>query len=181
MNVLFSPGSIITFIGSLLAVVGLLAYFTDATNLSVPTFFYGVPIFLIGLSLKTVELPPTKVLKSVVDPEELKRIRPEEFDKLIKDISRWRYGQSSHLEPSLKVLRLWNIDQPPKLIEIEENKNDLGYLIRMKFTLGKTTLDMWEKQEERLGRFFTKGYTAEINPISPESIEVIISKVESEN
>ena len=45
----------------ILAFVGMTAYFTDSVNLSVPTFFYGVPIFLIGLGLKTSEIPPVEL------------------------------------------------------------------------------------------------------------------------
>ena len=57
-----SPGNLIVTAGGILAFVGMTAYFTDSVNLSVPTFFYGVPIFLIGLGLKTSEIPPVELL-----------------------------------------------------------------------------------------------------------------------
>ena len=53
MKKYLSPGNLIVTAGGVLAFVGMTAYFTDSVNLSVPTFFYGVPIFLIGLVLKT--------------------------------------------------------------------------------------------------------------------------------
>ena len=53
MKKYLSPGNLIVTAGGILAFVGMTAYFTDSVNLSVPTFFYGVPIFLIGLGLKT--------------------------------------------------------------------------------------------------------------------------------
>ena len=53
MKKYLSPGNLIVTTGGILAFVGMTAYFTDSVNLSVPTFFYGVPIFLIGLGLKT--------------------------------------------------------------------------------------------------------------------------------
>ena len=56
----FSPASIVSIAGSILAFTGLISYFNDATNLSVPTFFYGVPILLIGLAMKNSELSPAK-------------------------------------------------------------------------------------------------------------------------
>ena len=61
MTKLLSPGNLIVTTGGILAFVGMTAYFTDSVNLSVPTFFYGVPIFLIGLGLKTSEIPPVEL------------------------------------------------------------------------------------------------------------------------
>ena len=55
MKKFLSPAHIITVTGGVLAFVGMTAYFTESVNLSVPTFFYGVPILLIGLGLKTSE------------------------------------------------------------------------------------------------------------------------------
>ena len=61
MKKYLSPGNLIVTAGGVLAFVGMTAYFTDSVNLSVPTFFYGVPIFLIGLGLKTSEIPPVEL------------------------------------------------------------------------------------------------------------------------
>ena len=61
MKKYLSPGNLIVTAGGTLAFVGMTAYFTDSVNLSVPTFFYGVPIFLIGLGLKTSEIPPVEL------------------------------------------------------------------------------------------------------------------------
>ena len=61
MKKYLSPGNLIVTAGGILAFVGMTAYFTDSVNLSVPTFFYGVPIFLIGLGLKTSEIPPVEL------------------------------------------------------------------------------------------------------------------------
>ena len=62
MKKYLSPGNLIVATGGILAFVGMTAYFTESVNLSVPTFFYGVPILLIGLGLKTSEIPPVKLL-----------------------------------------------------------------------------------------------------------------------
>tara|TARA_Y100001968_G_scaffold307906_1_gene326139 strand:- start:107 stop:658 length:552 start_codon:yes stop_codon:yes gene_type:complete len=162
MNVLFSPGSIITVLGALLSVIGLVAYFTNATNLSVPTFFYGVPILLIGLSLKTVELPPAKLLKPSSSIKKIKEIGAPELSKVVKDVTGWKYGPAAHLESSLKVLKLWDIDNPPRLIEVEELGSEIGYGIRLRFELCGVPYERWEKQKERLGRFFAKDLEAKL-------------------
>ena len=56
MKDLFSPGSLLTVAGAVLTVIGSVAYATDSPNLSLPTIFYGIPIFLGGLALKSLSL-----------------------------------------------------------------------------------------------------------------------------
>ena len=62
MQALLSPGSLVTIAGAVLTVIGTIAYATDIPNLSLPTIFYGIPILLGGLALKSSELPPPKRL-----------------------------------------------------------------------------------------------------------------------
>mgnify|MGYP001468748821 CR=1 FL=1 len=133
MKKYFSPGNLIVATGGLLAFVGMTAYFTDSVNLSVPTFFYGVPIFLIGLALKTTEIPPVELF----DVENFKNNRfnrPKELTALAKDVTRWRYG-TAHLESSLEALNLWSEENPPQLKEIEEITKEEKNGLRMRFEL----------------------------------------------
>ncbi len=174
MNKLFSPGNLITIGGASLSLIGLTAYFTNATNLSVPTFFYGVPIFLIGLSLKTTEVPPAKRVVPASKFSDLREAAPPELGKLINDVTRWRYGQSCQLESSLRVLKLWDIDNPPQLIEIEELKKEEKYGIRMRFEMQGVPLERWTEQKERLGRFFAKDLQAEFFCPSPGEIDLTL-------
>jgi len=174
MNKLLSPGNLITIGGASLSLIGLTAYFTDATNLSVPTFFYGVPIFLIGISLKTTEVPPALRVVSATKFASERNKAPEELAKLVKDVTRWRYGQSCQLESSLRVLKLWDIDNPPQLIEIEELIKDDNYGIRMRFKMAGVPLERWNNQKERLGRFFAKGLSAELFCPTPGEIDLTL-------
>ena len=174
MNKLLSPGNLITIGGASLSLIGLTAYFTDATNLSVPTFFYGVPIFLIGISLKTTEVPPALRIVSENKFKQDREKGPKELGKLIKDVTRWRYGQSCQLESSLRVLKLWDIDNPPQLIEIEELVKDGNYGIRMRFEMAGVSLERWNNQKERLGRFFAKGLCAELFCPTPGEIDLTL-------
>ncbi len=157
-----SPASLVSITGAILAVTGLVSYFNDATNLSVPTFFYGVPILLIGLAMKNSEIGPTKILSTESDLSRLKRDGPKELSDLIADVTRFRYGQRVHLETSLQALKLWDDKKPPQLLEItllEENKK---FGVLMKFESQGVPLEKWEQQKDRLGRFFAKDLTAEI-------------------
>ncbi len=151
MKDLFSPGNLITIAGAVLTVIGTIAYLTGAANLSVPTLFYGFPIFLGGLALKTSELPPAKRINPASEFEDLRKDAPPELSKLIGDVTRWRYGQKAHLESSLEVLKLWDEDNPPQLLEIEEMKTNRGYELRMRFQLAGVPLNLWQEKKERLG------------------------------
>ena len=174
MNKLLSPGNLITIGGASLSLIGLTAYFTDATNLSVPTFFYGVPIFLIGISLKTTEVPPALRVVSATKFASERNKSPEELGNLIKDVTRWRYGQSCQLESSLRVLKLWDIDNPPQLMEIEELVENGNYGIRMRFKMAGVPLERWNDQKERLGRFFAKGLCAELFCPTPGELDLTL-------
>ncbi len=166
MKELLSPANLITVAGAVLTVVGLAAYLTGAANLSVPTLFYGFPIFLGGLALKTTELRPAKRIVPASSLSEIREAGPPELAKVVKDVTRWRYGQNVHLESALQALSLWDQENPPKLLEIEELEAIGGYGLRMRFEIAGVSFDRWEGQQERLGRFFAKGLQAEL--ISPQ-------------
>jgi hypothetical protein len=53
MQALFSPASLVTVAGALLSTIGWIGYATGNPNLSLPTIFYGIPILLAGLALKS--------------------------------------------------------------------------------------------------------------------------------
>ena len=160
MKKLYSPANIIIVTGGSLSFIGMTAYFTDSVNLSVPTFFYGVPIFLIGLALKTSEIPPV----SLIDKDGFssnKYNRPEELTNLVKDVTKWRYGIQAHLESSLEALNLWNFDNPPRLLELEEITKDEKCGLRMHFEINAVPIENWIKKKERIERFFAKGLESE--------------------
>ncbi len=174
MKDLFSPGNLITVSGAVLTVIGAIAYGTGAANLSVPTIFYGFPIFIGGLALKTSELPPAK---RVIPANQLKLAREKgapELGKLVGDVTRWRYGQKAHLETSLEVLNLWDEDNPPQLLEIEELDTPSGYGVRMRFQIGGVSINRWQEKEDRLSRFFAKGLDAQLISCSEEELDLIL-------
>ena len=180
MKDLFSPANLISVTGAVLTVVGGMAYLTGAANLSVPTLFYGFPIFLAGLALKSSELPPAK---RTVPESVLAKVReegPPELAKLVNDVTRWRYGQNVHLESSLKALKLWDDKNPPQLLEIEELETSAGYGVRLRFVLAGVSLDRWQDKKERLGRFFAKGLQAELVSPNSEELDLMIVPKQSQ-
>ena len=160
MKKYLSPANIITVAGGVLAFIGMTAYFTESVNLSVPTFFYGVPILLIGLGLKTSEIPPVKLVNRN-DFKKNKFNRPKELTELVRDVTRWRYGIKAHLESSLEALNLWNEDNPPQLKEIEEITKEEKNGFKMHFEINDVPFEQWIEKQERLNRFFVKGLESE--------------------
>lgn len=171
MQALTSPGSLVTLAGAALTVIGSIAYLGDNANLSLPTIFYGIPILLGGLALKSSELPPAERL---TPPAALRSLREqsasEPLRKLLADVTRWRYGQKAHLESSLEALRLWDEDQPPRLETVEELDCDGAYGLRLGFAIEGVPLPRWQERQERLGRFFGPGLRAELQPVAPDHL-----------
>lgn len=168
MQALTSPGSLVTLAGAALTVIGSIAYLGDNANLSLPTIFYGIPILLGGLALKSSELPPAERL---TPPAALRSLREqsssEPLRKLLADVTRWRYGQKAHLESSLEALKLWDEEQPPRLESIEELDCDGAYGLRLSFATEGVPMQRWQERQDRLGRFFGPGLRAELSSDAP--------------
>ncbi|QEY33324.1 DUF2854 domain-containing protein [Synechococcus sp. RSCCF101] len=172
MNALFSPGSLVTVLGASLTVVGSIAYATDSPNLSLAGVFYGVPVLLGGLALKSSELPPARRLTPPGALKALRQTQPADaLPKLLGDVTRWRYGQKAHLESSLEALKLWDDDDPPQLESVEEIDHG-GYGLRLRFRLGAVPYSRWVERQERLGRFFGKGLRADLRELGGSRMEL---------
>ena len=167
MQSLLSPGTLVTLTGAVLTVIGSLAYVSDHPNLSLPTIFYGIPILLGGLALKSSELPPPERLTPPVQLRELREAPASEpLRKLVADVCRWRYGQKVHLESSLAALKLWDEEDPPELVSVKELALPEGYGLCLTFATGAVPFPRWQACQERLGRFFGPGLRAELVQLS---------------
>jgi hypothetical protein len=178
MNVLTSPGSLVTIAGATLTVIGSIAYATDSPTISLAGVFYGVPILLGGLALKSSELPPAERLTPASQLRNLReQATSEPLRKLLGDVTRWRYGQKAHLESSLEALKLWDEDEPPQLLSAEEFEHNGGYGLALIFQLHGVPLERWQAREDRLGRFFGKGLEASLEPLSRDRLRVRLRPV----
>jgi hypothetical protein len=168
MQALLSPGSLVTVAGAVLTVIGSIAYVTDSPNISLAGVFYGVPILLGGLALKSSELPPAERLTPPSALRELRQLPGSEpLRKLLADVTRWRYGQKAHLESSLLALKLWDDDAPPQLVAVEELDQHGAYGLRFTIDCHGVPFERWQDRQERLGRFFGPGLQAELHPSTP--------------
>jgi hypothetical protein len=177
MQALFSPGSLLTVLGSVLTVIGSIAYATDAPNLSLPTIFYGIPIFLGGLALKSSELPPVRRLTPAAQWKQLRESTATEGQiKLLKDLLRWRYGQKAHLESSLEALKLWDEENPPQIETIEEYSYEGRYALRIRVNFNAVPKERWQALEGRLGRFFGPGLQASLEDGGPGALDICFTQ-----
>jgi hypothetical protein len=159
-----SPGSLVTIGGAFLSVIGWIGYATSNPNLSLPTIFYGIPILLGGLALKSSELPPAELLPAGADVVALRQQPASQtLRKLVKDVTRWRYGQKAHLESSLEALKLWDEDAPPQLLSVQELAVEGRYAISLRFRTEGVPMARWQEKQDRLGRFFDKGLQARLS------------------
>nr|AUG32841.1 hypothetical protein PLO_871 [Paulinella longichromatophora] len=182
MNALLSPGSIVTVAGATLTVIGSIAYATDSPSLSLAGVFYGIPVFLGGLALKSSELPPATKITSSLSLESLPELPSTiELRKLLKDVTRWKYGQKAHLESSLETLKLWNQEDPPQLIEVEEINHGGYYGIKLHFLCQSVPAKRWKEKQDRLGRFFGPDLRAEICELDGGLIELKLLPILSDN
>ena len=69
-------------------------------------FVYGIPVFLIGLSLWYAEIPPVQVISSPSGDEKWDELATETMKKIRQDVTRHRYGDDAHLDSTLEALGL---------------------------------------------------------------------------
>lgn len=93
---------------------------------------------------------------------------------MLKDVTRWRYGQKAHLESSLEALKLWDEDSPPELVSVAELEQGGAYCLILRFRLNGVSLERWQARQERLGRFFGPGLTAELRPLDASLLELAL-------
>ena len=141
-----------------------MGYATGNPNLSLPTIFYGIPILLGGLALKSSELPPAELLPASDEVAAMRQLPANQtLRKLVKDVTRWRYGQKAHLESSLEALKLWDEDEPPQLLSVGELAVEGRYALALRFRTEGVPYERWQEKQDRLGRFFDKGLQARLS------------------
>lgn len=175
MNALLSPGTLVTLAGSVLTVIGVIAYTGANANLSLPTIFYGIPILLGGLALKSSELPPPQNLTPAASfREQREQAANADLKRLRGDLLRWRYGQKAHLESSLEALKLWDEEKPPQLLTLAEGLEEGCYGLELTFACGGVAIGRWQDQAERLGRFFGPGLCARVEPLANQQLRLTL-------
>jgi hypothetical protein len=153
-------------LGGLLTLVGFFAYAIDDPTFNLIGFFYGIPLFLGGLALKSAELEPVPF--TTLTPAGILKLREQEatdtLHQIRKDVTRYRYGQEAHLDVALEKLGLApSDDDRPVLTGIKESEIGGAYALTLDFYSPFMTLDVWQEKREKITKFFGPGVTAHID------------------
>ena len=169
-------------VGGIVTTIGIVAYPLNYAALNIGGLFYGVPILLGGLALKASELKP--VPYSEEPSEEIVALREaqatETQDQLRKDVTRFRYGQEAHLDESLERVGLSPADdQRPELVSLYETAVDGAYTLVLQFFSPFVDVETWEKQREKVERFFGPNIKATISQPEEDRIDLALVKTEA--
>jgi len=139
-------------------------------------FVYGVPILLIGLALKYAELKPVPVT-SASDARAARETKATAIQtKIIKDVTRHRYGDEAHLDTALKALGLIpRGGSCPRLLRLTETMDDGKYVLGLEFFSKETPYATWEQQQEKYDRFFGPNVSCSVDKISEEKRIVMLN------
>lgn len=164
-------------VGLVLTLVGFYAYATDNATLNLAGFFYGIPVLLGGLALKSAELEPAPI--TVAATPEVLALREQEatptLNQVRADVTRFRYGQSVHLEPALEKLGLYPTDKErPVLAGLHEEIRDGHYALVLEFDSPLIPLATWQGKGDRIGRFFGPGVRADLQQTQDNRIELAL-------
>lgn len=165
-------------VGSILTLVGLVAYFADKATLNLVGFFYGIPLLLGGLALKSSELKPVPFTQPT-SPEVL-TLREQQAtaiqNQIRKDVTRYRYGQDVHLDDALQRLGLSPTDdERPILQGIREVATEGAYTLILEFDSPRISLGGWQEKQEKMARFFGPGIRVTIS--QPEEGEIHVALI----
>lgn len=167
----FSLPLVVFSIGALLTAWSVFGYVINQDgsgdgSLSSLGFVYGIPVFLIGLSLWYAEIPPVQVESSQAGDRAFEKFATENLRKIKQDVTRHRYGDDAHLDTSLEALGL-KLPQKkfPRFQKIIQEEAPNGQLVfTMVFESLETPYKVWSDPERvaRYARFFGPDVTAEV-------------------
>ncbi|MGK7946508.1 MAG: DUF2854 domain-containing protein [Microcystaceae cyanobacterium] len=167
-------------VGSLLTLMGFIAYGMGNATLNLAGFFYGLPLLLGGFALKSSEINPIPFTTPTSD--EVLALREEQATetqtKLRKDVTRYRYGQEVHLDEALvKVGLSPNDEVRPNLVGIQEKEIEGAYTLVLEFESPKLPLEKWHYQQERIEKFFGPDIRADITEAEEGKIDMALIRL----
>ncbi len=171
-----SLGSVGLVVGGVLTIVGFVAYGVGNSTLNLIGFFYGIPILLGGLALKVSELKPVPIAQPMPEVLTLRDQRATATQNQIrKDVTRYRYGQEAHLDESLERLGLSPTDEErPTLVGLREAEVAGAYVLILEFESPLIPLERWQKQREKIEKFFGPGIRVELSQPTEDQVEVAL-------
>lgn len=172
-----SLGTLGLFVGGALTVVGFGAYFANNATLNLVGFFYGIPLLLGGFALKAAELKPVPLSAPTADA--IATLRDQQAtdiqNQVRRDVTRYRYGQSAHLDSTLTHLGLSpNDDQRPVLTGLRETETMGAYTLVLEFASPHVPFATWQQKENAMTRFFGPGVQVQVSQPAGDRVDLAI-------
>ena len=170
-------GAFVLTVGLLLTIMGFIAYALDKPTLNLVGFFYGIPILIGGLALKSAEIDPVPSLPEPSDKvTDLRKTQETETQKQVRnDVTRYRYGQEAHLDSALEYLGLSPTDEErPVLNAIREEAHDDHYTLVLCFDSPMIEFSRWEEKHGRITKFFGPNIKAELKQPKEKQVELAL-------
>jgi hypothetical protein len=173
----FSLASLLLTLGGILTSVGFIAYVTGKAALNIGGWFYGIPLLLGGLALKSSELKPVPYTQST--PPEIVALREKQAtptqNQVRQDVTRYRFGQEAHLDESLQRLGLSPSDaERPVLVGLRETAINDFYTLILEFESRFVALEKWQEKQEKIEKFFGPGLRAQVTQPNEDRIDVAL-------
>ena len=173
----FSLGTIGLTVGSILTIIGFVAYAQNNATLNLVGFFYGIPLLLGGLALKANELKPVSFSQPTT--AEVLKLRQEQAtdtqNKVLQDITRYRYGQDAHLDSTLDYLGLSPTDdERPEVTSLREISQDGAYALVLEFYSPFVSIDTWTQKQEKMTKFFGPGVEVGVTQPITDRVELML-------
>jgi hypothetical protein len=181
----FSLGTVGLVVGGIMSVAGIYAYTIGNSTVNLVGFFYGIPILLGGLALKSSEVKPVTIVVAP-DPEALKlrEIQATSTQKQIRqDVCRYRYGIRAHLDEVLERLGMSpTTEECPKLIGLYEQvvaTPDLpqAYSLVLRFQSPLISWETWQQKQDKFTSFFGPGIVAMVTQPEAKMVDLHLTKV----
>lgn len=172
-----SLGNVGVVIGLILTLVGFWAYATDRPTLNLAGFFYGIPVLLGGLALKSAELEPVPIVPESSEDIMARReaTATATQNQIRKDVTRFRYGEEAHLATALDYLGLSPTDEErPVLQTLREESHDGQYALVLTFDSPMIGFDSWQEKQDKMSRFFGPNIQAKLKQPETEQVEVTL-------
>ncbi|AKG24074.1 DUF2854 domain-containing protein [Calothrix sp. 336/3] len=176
----FSLGTLGLVVGGILTIMGFVAYAQANSTLNLIGFFYGLPLLLGGLALKTNELKPLAFTQPTT-PEvlALRETQATTTQNLIRtDITRYSYGMDTHFDRALEYLKLTaSDDDRPVITGLRETEINGAYSLILEFDSPDLPLATWQQFQEKMVKYFGPGVDVQITQPETDKIELALITV----
>jgi Protein of unknown function (DUF2854) len=165
-------------VGCVFAFVGGCYYLHEPVLWSAVMLLLGVPMALVGLALKSTELAPVRIAATPTATIDALRAQatPTQI-QILKEVSRYQYGTSVHLETALEKLGLSDpeTDEHPVLLSIQEADVAGAYALVLEFGSLTIPVEVWQEKAAKMTQFFGPNVNVTTQAISAKKVAVTIA------